>query len=150
MFPVQRFDNSPALSLVNSHSNGLILHIPPLFFPNSGTADDDNEEKPSVLKPRITGLPELVRVGQILDLSCLIPGDSPLKWYRNGELVDMSYALETGDGADNAGLASRNRYSFGVLSEDDGAEYRCEAALDDTHVVSDQISLVVSADEEGA
>ena len=40
-------------------------------------------------------------------------------WYKNDEMVDMSYTT--------SGRESRNMYTFVASSEDNGARFRCEA-----------------------
>lgn len=65
---------------------------------------------------------ETIRMGQTVSLTCLSYGGNPpatITWFRNGEMVDMSYTT--------SGRESRNLYTFVAASEDNKAKYSCEA-----------------------
>ena len=65
---------------------------------------------------------ETIRMGQTVSLTCVSYGGNPLAtitWYRNAEMVDMSYTT--------SGRESRNMYTFVAASEDNKAKYTCEA-----------------------
>ncbi len=74
--------------------------------------------------PEIKGYTEgeTIRMGQTVSLTCLSYGGNPpatITWFRNGEMVDMSYTT--------SGRESRNLYEFVAASEDNNAKYSCEA-----------------------
>ena len=65
---------------------------------------------------------ETIRMGQTVSLTCVSYGGNPLAtitWYRNDEMVDMSYTT--------SGRESRNMFTFVAASEDNNAKYSCEA-----------------------
>ena len=59
------------------------------------------------------------KVPRYLNNFALFPLLATTSWYKNDEMVDMSYTT--------SGRESRNMYTFVASSEDNGARFRCEA-----------------------
>ena len=88
------------------------------FFPVKrnfmhGIISEYTRKKGSQLWCRIEKYPNILT---ILPLFSLLATTS---WYKNDEMVDMSYTT--------SGRESRNMYTFVASSEDNGARFRCEA-----------------------
>ena len=85
---------------------------------------------------------ETIRMGQTLSLTCVSYGGNPLAtitWFRNGEMVDMSYTT--------SGRESRNMYTFVAQSEDNGARFSCEAKNEmSTETMKAEILLAVQCE----
>lgn len=78
-------------------------------------------------------------MGQTVSLTCLSYGGNPpatITWFRNGEMVDMSYTT--------SGRESRNLYTFVAASEDNNAKFSCEASNEmSSDAMNAQITLSV-------